>query len=651
MDGAQAGDPRHNGISLVGNPNVGKSVLFGALSGRYAAVSNYPGTTVELTRGTLRVGGRRWPLVDTPGANSLVPQSEDERVTRDLLLSGPTTVLQVADAKNLVRGLALAIEIAEAGLPSVLCLNMADEAESLGVQIDTAELARRLGIDVVRTVATRREGIARLAPALAEARVATIAVDYGETTEAAIRGIAALLPPGPIAPRALAVAILGGDATLADWLARNLDPEALLKVRAIVAGAAAVNGGVLDRVQRRRLAAAEAIARAVSHGGGNSAGWARLGALTMHPFWGLPALALALGGLYLFVGVFGAQTAVGWFENVLFGRLVNPAVAALVARLPLPDLARDFIAGPYGLVTMGLTYAIAIVLPIVTTFFLAFSMLEDSGYLPRLAVMLNRVFRVMGLNGRAVLPMILGLGCDTMATLTTRILGTRRERLVVVLLLALGVPCSAQLGVILGMLAGLSWRATAVWAGVVAGVVVLVGWLAARVIPGARSDFILEIPPLRWPEPANVARKTLARIEWYLKEAVPLFLLGTACLFVADRTGLLGALERAVEPLVTRGLGLPAAASEAFIVGFLRRDFGAAGLYRLAQQGALDPVQVVVALVTMTLFIPCIANFFMIVKEQGAKAALAVAGFIIPFAVLVGVTLNAALRALGVTLT
>ena len=646
MDGAQ-----HGGISLVGNPNVGKSVLFGALSGRYAAVSNYPGTTVELTRGTLRVGGRRLSIVDTPGANSLVPQSEDERVTRDLLLSGPTTVLQVADAKNLVRGLALAIELAEAGLPSVLCLNMADEAESLGVRIDTAELARRLGIDVVRTVATRREGISRLAPALAGARVATIAVDYGETIEAAIRRIAALLPPGSVAPRALAVAILGGDATLADYLARSLDPEALLKVRAIVAGAAAVNGGVLDRVQRRRLAAAEAIAGAVSRGGGHDAGWARLGALTMHPLWGLPALALALGGLYLFVGVFGAQTAVGWVEDLLFGRIINPAVAALVAWLPLPELARDFIAGPYGLVTMGLTYAIAIVLPIVTTFFLAFSLLEDSGYLPRLAVMLNRAFRVMGLNGRAVLPMILGLGCDTMATLTTRILGTRRERLVVVLLLALGVPCSAQLGVILGMLAGLSWRATAVWAGVVAGVVVLVGWLAARVIPGARSDFILEIPPLRWPEPANVARKTLARIEWYLREALPLFLLGTACLFVADRTGLLGTLERAAEPLVTLGLGLPAAASEAFIVGFLRRDFGAAGLYRLAQQGGLDPVQVVVSLVTMTLFIPCIANFFMIVKEQGMKAALAVAGFIVPFALLVGVALNAALRALGVTLT
>lgn len=314
------------------------------------------------------------------------------------------------------------------------------------------------------------------------------------------------------------------------------------------------------------------------------------------------------------------------------------------------DLLTDLLVGPYGLITMGLTYAIAIVLPIVVTFFFAFSVLEDSGYLPRLSVMLNRFFRLMGLNGKAVLPMILGLGCDTMATLTTRILPTRKERLIVVLLLALGVPCSAQLGVILGMLAALSWKASLLWCGVVGGVVLLVGWLASLLIPGPRSEFVMEIPPLRWPSPGNLIRKTLARVEWYLKEAVPLFLLGTLVLFVADRTSLLALAERAAAPIVTSLLGLPAAASEAFLIGFLRRDFGAAGLFRLAQSGQLDPVQVLVSLVTITLFIPCIANFFMIVKEQGMKAALLVAAFIFPFAILVGAALNLALRMTGAVL-
>jgi ferrous iron transport protein B len=256
----------------------------------------------------------------------------------------------------------------------------------------------------------------------------------------------------------------------------------------------------------------------------------------------------------------------------------------------------------------------------------------------------------MGLNGKAVLPMVLGLGCDTMATLTTRILETRKERLIVIVLLALGIPCSAQLGVILGMLAGLSWKASAVWLGVVCGVILVVGWGASKLLPGRGSDFILEVPPLRVPAIMNILTKTMARIEWYMKEAVPLFLLGTVLLFFADRTGALTWLEGAVSPLVTGVLGLPSRASEAFIIGFLRRDFGSAGLFRLAQEGLLDPIQIVVSLVTITLFIPCIANFFMIVKERGMKVALLVAGFIFPFALLVGGLLNFSLRALKVSM-
>ncbi len=285
-----------------------------------------------------------------------------------------------------------------------------------------------------------------------------------------------------------------------------------------------------------------------------------------------------------------------------------------------------------------------------TTFFLAFGFLEDSGYLPRLAVMVNRVFRLMGLNGKAVLPMVLGLGCDTMATLTTRILESRKERLIVIILLALGVPCSAQLGVILAMLAGLSWQATAVWVATVLGTLFTVGFLSSRIIRGEPSDFILELPPLRWPRLKNIAHKTLGRIEWYLKEAAPLFVLGTVVLFVADRIGLLRWLEELSRPVMTGLLSLPAATAEVFIIGFLRRDFGAAGLLQMNEAGLLDPVQVVVSLVTITLFIPCIANFFMMVKERGWRTASVVAAFIFPFALLVGAALNWTLRGLGVTL-
>jgi ferrous iron transport protein B len=288
-------------------------------------------------------------------------------------------------------------------------------------------------------------------------------------------------------------------------------------------------------------------------------------------------------------------------------------------------------------------------MPIVLTFFLSFSVLEDSGYLPRLAVMMDRPFKAMGLNGKAVLPMVLGLGCDTMATLTTRILRTRRERILVTLLLALGVPCSAQLGVLLGMVAYLSPAAIGVWIGVVLAVMFVVGWLAARVIPGKRSDFILELPPIRAPQPMNILIKTVARLEWYLKEVLPLFVLGTLILFGLDRTGALGWLEKAASPLIQNGLGLPAQTTGAFIIGFLRRDYGAAGLFMLARDGLLNPAQLVISLVVVTLFVPCIANVLIIVKEHGTKTAAAVVGFVFPFAFGVGVVLNQIFNSLGVT--
>jgi len=183
-----------------------------------------------------------------------------------------------------------------------------------------------------------------------------------------------------------------------------------------------------------------------------------------------------------------------------------------------------------------------------------------------------------------------------------------------------------------------------IWVGVVFGVIALVGRLAAAVLPGRGSDFVLELPPLRLPRPGNIVVKTLARIEWYLKEAVPLFVLGTLILFVADRLHLLGAVQRAARPVVQGLLGLPAETSEAFVIGFLRRDFGAAGLYRLAQEGRLDPAQILVSVVTMTLFIPCVASFFVIVKERGWRTACAVAGFVVPFAVAVGAALRVVLR-------
>jgi ferrous iron transport protein B len=644
-------------VILVGNPNVGKSALFGALTGRYVTVSNYPGTTVELVAGwsTLRIG--KVKVVDTPGVASLLPSSEDEKVTRDLLLDGrPHAVVVVGDAKNLERALSLAVQVAEMELPFVLCLNMMDEADERGIRVSCDVLAARLGVDVVPAVAVRREGLPRLLAALAAPRAARVRVAYPRPMEEGLAEVAPLLPPAPIPPRALGVMVLAGDETLVGWLRERLPPAALGRIEEVRQRLRRSLPDhlayVVDR-SRRRVAALLSeglLTRRRTAGPASEAAADRWARLTTHPVWGVPILAAVLALAYLFVGVLGAGTLVDLLEDGLFGGVINPAAIRLAqAVIPWPGL-RDLLVGPYGVLTMALTYSLALILPIVGTFFIAFGLLEDSGYLPRLAVMVNRVFKAMGLNGKAVLPMVLGLGCDTMATLTTRVLETRKERLIVILLLALGIPCSAQLAVVLALLGTLSPLAVVIWAGVVLSVIVLVGRLAAAILPGRGSDFVLELPPLRMPRPGNIVVKTLARIEWYLKEAVPLFVLGTLLLFAADRLRLLGGLERAVGPVLRAGLGLPAETAGAFVIGFLRRDFGAAGLYRMAHEGRLDPVQVLVATVTITLFIPCVANFLMIVKERGWRTGVAVAGFVFPCALAVGGLLNAALRALPMSL-
>jgi ferrous iron transport protein B len=658
-------------VILVGNPNVGKSVLFGALTGKYVTVSNYPGTTVEVTHGSAVIGGRPWRVMDTPGTNNLLPMSEDEQVTRDILLAESGYVcLQVCDAKNLRRGLLLTAQLAEAEVPFSLALNMADEAASRGIAIDFPRLAAALGIEVVSTVAVERKGLAALQAKLQEGRPSRFLPRYDPAIERAVETVAPILPRGGIGPRALALMALVGDDSLRTWLAGRLSPDDLARIDGVRRELAARYPESLRFVvARQRLAAVDRLHDAVVTRGGASAGSGaarRLGHWSTHPLWGVPILVAVLAFSYLFVGVLGAGTAVDFLGHTVFDGHVVPWTDRLVRAL-LPDgPAARFLVGPpgvpviesggilvgrYGIVSMGLSYGLAIVLPIVATFFVTFSMLEDSGYLPRLAVMVNKLFRRMGLNGKAVLPMVLGLGCDTMATMTARIMETRKERVIVTLLLALGVPCSAQIAVILAMTAGLPLAATGWFAATILVVLFLVGWLAAKVLPGRGSDFMLELPPLRVPQAGNIAVKTLARIEWYLREAMPLFVLGTLLLWGLDRFGWLRALEQAAKPVVTGLLGLPPEAAAAFILGFLRRDYAAAGLFQRYQPfmdaGTMTrtmQIEVTVALVTVTLFIPCIANFFMIVKERGWKTGAGMAAFILPFSVGVGAAVNVLMR-------
>lgn len=373
----------------------------------------------------------------------------------------------------------------------------------------------------------------------------------------------------------------------------------------------------------------------------------KLSRLTMNPITGIPLLLLVLYyGLYQFVGVFGAGTVVDYLETEIFEAYVNPWINNVVAAYIPWRPVQDLLAMDYGIITLGIRYAIAIVLPIVGTFFIAFSIIEDTGYLPRLAMLVDRIFKGIGLSGRAVIPMTLGFGCDTMATMVSRTLETKRERVISTLLLALAIPCSAQLGVILALLSG-NPKALIVWVAFVLMVFLLVGYLTAKLMPGEKPSFFMELPPLRLPKLGNVLTKTYTRMHWYFVEVLPLFILASVLIWFGKLTGLFDLVIAGIIPLV-KLIGLPQETAQIFLFGFFRRDYGAAGLYDLQQTGVLNGVQLVVAAVTLTLFVPCIAQFIMMWKERGWKTAVAIGAFIFPFALFSGYLLNLLLVGLGV---
>ncbi len=642
---------KYSRIVLVGNPNVGKSVIFGLLTGKYVTVSNYPGTTVEVSHGNLSLDGKRLLIVDSPGVNSFVPMSEDERVTRDILLAErPENIVLVADSKNLKRALMLLLQLAEMDLPCILALNMEDEAAARGIEIDYKKLEEMLGVKVIGTVAPQRKGIQKLKEALLSPRKPKISTHYGENIEDYISRISALLPDANISKRSLALMVLSGDDSMRSWFVANLDADKIKEIEDIRDESQAKHREqVANLISRERIAMAEKIVRAVMNKGharsGRTARW--IGKWSMHPFWGVFFLFFALFSFYEFVGKFGAGTLVNFFEQVIFGRYLSPGMEKVVRGVIPFTLLQDFLVGQYGMFTMAITYAVAIILPITATFFIAFGFLEDSGYLPRIAVLANSAFSKIGLNGKAVLPMVLGLGCGTMATMTTRILETKRERIIATFLIALAIPCSAQLGVIMGMLGPYPIKVAVWWMGAVISVLMLTGYIASRVIPGEKADFFLEIPPIRVPKLGNILMKTLGRIEWYLKEAVPLFILGTFVLFVLDKSNVLRWLENAASPLVVSFLGLPEKTASVLILGFLRRDYGAAGLFQLSKQGLLSTNQVIVSIITLTLFVPCLASFFMIIKERGTKTAFLMFSLITTFALLIGGGVNLILKLVG----
>lgn len=584
-------------VVLVGNPNVGKSAVFHALTGIYVEVSNYPGTTVDVSSGRMGDLG----IYDTPGVYGVSSFNEEERVARAMILEADI-VVNVVDAAHLNRDLFLTLQIIDMGFPVVVALNLMDEARVNGLAIDVERLSAELGVEVIPTVAVRGEGIAELKAAIKRAR----------------RG----RPTPEVASR------LPGDLPQVDgvlWL--EDDPETCTRI-------GREGPGLQEEIYRARRRRADEIAeRVISETTAGASLSARLGRLALHPLGGLVLMAAFLLVMYQVLGVWVAQDVVAVTEEIWMGEYYVPWMTDLVGRfIPVESFLGQILVGEFGLLTMTVAYLVGLLLPLVLGFYLFLALAEDSGYLPRVAVLVDRLMTVVGLNGRAIIPTILGFGCVTMATVTTRLMGTQRERTIATFLLSLAIPCSAQLAVITVMLVPLGPAYLFTFIGVLLLVYGAAGAVLNRILPGESSDLLIDLPPLRLPRMKNVLQKTFLKARSFLAEAWIFFVVGALLISILDQTGALAAMSGALAPITEGWLGLPRDAAQAFIMGFVRRDFGAAGLFNMA----LDAHQTMVAVLTITLFTPCIASIMIVFKERGKRQGAAIWLADIVLAILLG---------------
>jgi ferrous iron transport protein B len=613
-------------IMLIGAPNVGKSMIFNYLTGMYVTVSNYPGTTVDVSRGKLVLDGLSYEVVDTPGVYSLIPMTDEERVTRELLCDGkPKLIIHVVDAKHIHRMTHLTLELLDGEFPVIVDLNVMDEAEQLGMSIDSVKLSEALGVPVIKTSAINRSGLEQLKQAIRQYRFRHLyRTGFDSELETSIAAIGDCIEKPSaygMSPRLIALLLLQGDAAVRALVKREVLFNEILQ---LVNQATKQNGQQLSfAVTAQRQAAVERILRpcVLSRQINRRIIGETASRLTREPLTGIPILLLVLYfGLYLFVGRLGAGVLVDYFDKVIFGSYLLPTFTAWVSTyIPFEPL-QTLLMGEFGIISLGLRYAIAIILPVVSTFFLTFALLEDSGYLPRLAMLLNEICRWFGLNGRAVIPLSLGFGCGTMAVMVTRTLETKRERLLATFLLSLAVPCSAQLGVILALLSR-NVIALLLWIGVITAVFLVAGLLANRLLPGKPSLFYMELPPIRLPRPGNVIVKAYSRMVWYMKEIIPVFICVSGVLWLGERMGWLQLIADRFQPVLSL-VGLPSELAPIFLLGFFRRDYGAAGLYNAAMDGVLTVKQLLVAAVALTLFLPCVAQLVVMVKERGPMVSL-----------------------------
>lgn len=567
-------------ILLMGNPNVGKSVIFSRLTGVGVIASNYPGTTVEFSKGSIGSGEKKTEVIDVPGTYSLDPTSPAEKVAIEMLDKAikdkDSIVVNVMDATNLERNLNLTLQLLKKKIPVIIALNLWDEAKHIGISIDITKLQDILGITVIPTVAITGEGIKELVSRIGEAKQDAYEYENEERWHEI--------------------------------------------------------GNIIEKIQ---------IIRHKHHTFAE-----RLSDLTVHPWTGIP---IAVGVMYVVFTIirFIGEGLIGYVFEPIFENLWLPVMMAFSRVLGGQGIIHNILIGQliegeidfgqsFGLLTTGLFVPIAAVLPYIVAFYLVLSFLEDSGYLPRLAVLLDKLMHSVGLHGMAIVPMLLGLGCNVPGALGTRVLETKRERFIAATLMAIAVPCMAQIAMIFGLIGKYGARGLFPVFGTLFIVWFVFGILMNLVIKGESPEIFTEIPPYRLPYFGALLKKVFMRIKWFLKEAIPFVLLGVFIVNLLYSLGIIKFLGRIAAPIITKLMGLPFEAVGALIIGFLRKDL-AVGM--LAPLG-LSLKQLIIASVVLTMYFPCVATFAILLKELGIADMIKAAVIMIVSAFLVGALLN-----------
>ncbi len=606
-------------ILLMGNPNVGKSVVFSRLTGAHVIASNYPGTTVEFTKGYMRLKGKRVEVIDVPGTYTLEPTSKAEEVAVDMLKEAKedpeNIVINVVDATNLERNLNLTLQLLKEGIPVVVCLNLWDETKHTGIEIDAKKLEEILGVPVVSTCAISGEGIAELIKRLSEAKSNTYEYDVEERWTEIGRIIEETqrvthrhhtfvdkLEEASIRPSIgipIALAVLTVSFSIIRFIGESLigyilEPifEGLWKPVMVKLSAILSPGGFIHDI--------------------------------------------LIGKLFLF-----SLETEEFIKGIVTGKMVaGSTVIVKTATGVVPaEVTIDFVQS-MGLLTTGLFVPFAMVLPYIFAFYLVLSFLEDSGYLPRLGVLMDNFMHRVGLHGLSIIPMMLGLGCNVPGALATRVLETRRERFIAATLMAIAVPCMAQIAMIIGLVGKFGILGLGPVFGTLFVVWVLLGIIMDRLLTGESPEIFTEIPPYRIPYAKALLKKLWMRTYGFLKEAVPYVLLGVFIVNILYALHIIEFIGRFLSPVVRGLLGLPNEAVAALIIGFLRKDIAIGMLSPLG----LTMKQLIVASVVLTMYFPCVATFAVLVRELGAKDMLKSTFIMVVSALLVGGILNLILR-------